>query len=328
MTTANAGELALALQTARGTAAAASTQRTALVGGRLSPAFALAASPELRAGRGTGKPWVPRVPGSGDLTFVARPKMLGLLLYAALGAKSVSGSSDPWTHTFTPAAVLPWMTAWAHFGGTLDERFVDCRLSRLVISSSGGYVTVAVTVLAGSPASRTAQETTVAVETADVLYHRHGASALLLEGVAYSAISSWALTIDCGVQLVQGLGGPLPRMAGMPAVSMDIVHIVPDAALWKRAVYGSASPSNLTAPVTAPLTLAGSPAGVQFTLTAATGPERSLKLAIPNVALGPSQMPLQTRYGPIVATTQLVGYAPVGGAALITATLKNGQSSY
>ncbi|MBA2439584.1 MAG: hypothetical protein H0V50_02790 [Thermoleophilaceae bacterium] len=327
MTTRNAGEIALAIQASRGTAATVSTQRAYTMAGRLASDFEISPSPELRTTRMGGRPWAGATPGLGDVTVAVRPKMIGLLLYAALGAKSVSGAGDPYTHVFTPATTVPWLTAWSHFGEILDERFVNVRVGRLTISSSArGIVTASVTLLAGSPAYRTARETTVIAEEADTLFHRHGASALLLEGVAFTSISAWTLTIDTGVALEQSLAGPLPRMNGLMTISLEITHRISDAALWKRAIYGSASPANLAAPQALPLALGGSPVGAEFTLTASAS--RSLKIALPQLALSPSEgMAGVPAFGPVIVSTRLLAYLPASGAG-ITATVKNAQASY
>lgn len=329
MTARNLDEIAIALQSARGSAAAVSTQRSYTVSDAFGPTFNLNPSPELRTGRIGGAPWKGAVGGAGDVVMIVRPKMIGLLLYAALGAKAVSGASDPWTHTFTLAASLPWITIWRHFAELNDIRYRDGRIAKLVIASqSGRPVTAYVSLVAAQAAFRTAKETTAAVESADTFEHRHGASALLVEGSSFSSINDWVLTIDTGVALEHSLAGPMPRLNGLAKISLTIGHVVNDAALWNRMIYGTATPSNLGVPTLTPLTLAGSPVGVQFTLTEQASPERSLRIALPQLALGPIEgwAPV-TGAGPIAIRTTLQAYAPAAGSP-ITATLKNSQSAY
>jgi hypothetical protein len=329
MTTRNAGELALALQSARGSVASVSTQRLNVVSDVLAPTVAINPNPEVRAARIGGTPWRGVTGGLGDVRVNVYPKSIGLLLYAALGAKAVAGAGDPWTHTFTLATTVPWLTLWRHFGEISDARYMDAKISKLVISSTaGGVVTATASFVAATVAHRTAKETTVAVESADQIFHRHGASALLLEGTSFSSISAWTLTIDTAVALEQSLGGAMPRMTGLAKISLSITHLVPDAALWNRMIFGSASPTNLAAPSTTPLTLAGSPVGVQFTLTEQPTPERSIRIAIPQVALdGIGGMVPASTFGPVQLQTDLLAYAPAAGSP-ITATLKNGLSAY
>lgn len=325
------GEIALAIQSAKGSPAASSTQRSNVIALDRFPPYSLNSNPEVRSTRIEGAPWVPAGAGGTATNFaiVVRPKIIGAILYAALGAKSVSGASDPFTHTFTMGTTLPFLTAWRHFAGIVDGRASDVRISRLVLSAKAGGVVTCVASIVGAPvAYRTAQETTAAIETADFFLHRHGAGALLVEGSSFSTIDAWTLTIDTGVSLMQSLAGPIPRLQGKLAISLQISHRVTDASLWKRMIYGSSSPANLAAPATGPLTLGGSPVGVQFTLTAAASPERSLRIAIPQVALGPIDgLEPDDQWRPIEQETSLRAYAPAAGSP-ITATLKNSQSSY
>lgn len=329
MTARNLDELALALQSARGAVASVSTQRSYVVTDNLSPTFGHNDNPELRATRVGGIPWRPASGGQGDATLLVRPKIIGLLLYAALGAKSVSGASDPYTHTFTVAASLPWLTVWRHFAEISDVRYMDARLSKLVISSrAAGVVTATASVVAASAAFRTAKEVTVAVESVDHLEHRHGASALLVEGVSFSSIDDWTLTIDTGVSLEHSLAGPMPRLNGLAKISLQIAHVVTDAALWNRMIFGAASPANLAAPGVVPLTLGGSPVGAQFKLTEQSSPERSLQIALPQLALGPMEgYTPHPAAGPLHVYSTFHAYAPSAGSAM-TATLKNSQASY
>lgn len=328
MVSASIAEVALAIQTAKGSAAATSTQRFNVLDGSPSPSTEPQAEPDVRTTRIAGAAWIPAAYGQGDVRAVVRPKMIGALLYGALGSKSVSGAGDPYTHVFTLGATLPYLTVWRHFGGILNERFVDSRISRLVISSRNGRtVDTTVGIIAGSPRYRTAQETTAALEELQAFVHWHGSGALLVEGVAVRSIDEWTLTISPGVIVEQTLAGPVPRMSGVAQISLTVGYKPADAAFYRRVAYGSASPANDALATSVPLVLAGSPVGVQFTLTAATGPTRSLRIAIPQVVLDlPSLTP---NGGGRVAesTLSLTAYAPAAGSP-ITATLTNGVASY
>ena len=319
-------EIALAIQSAKGTAAASSTFRMPVVAGQPEVVSAVQAGPGVRSTRIAGDPWRPVPYGAGDVTCVLRPRAIGALLYAALGAKAVSGASDPWTHTITLGATLPWLTVWRHLAGGLNERFVDCRLSKLTISSQhGSPVQVTFGIVSGSPRYRTTQETTATLETTQHFEHVHGSAALLLEGTAYRTIESWVLSIDTGVGIEQTIGGPVARQQGRARIGLQATYRPADAALWRRVVYGSASPANDAVAVSTPLELAGSPAGVQFTLTAALGPERSLRIAIPRVTVDPMAMQPNTRGDVLRNTIALQAFATT---TPITATLKNGVSAY
>lgn len=323
---ASVAEIALAIQTAKGSAAAASTFRFPVMAGLPEDVRPTNTANEQRSTRMGGEPWSMTPYAAGGSTIAMRPRAIGALLYGVLGAKAVSGASDPWTHTLTLGSALPYLTVWRSFAGGLNERFVDARLSKLAIESRAGEVVKATfELLSGSPRYRTAQETTATLETTQHFEHVHGAAALLLENVAYRSIDEWSLSIDSGLAIEETLAGPQAKLNG-PAQILVTARVRPaDAALWRRAVYGSASPANDAAAVSTPLELAGSPAGVRFTLTAATGPERSLRIDVPRVVLEPMPMQPDAQGGAVRNTLQMRAYPTT---TPITATLKNGVSAY
>lgn len=327
----NLAELAFAIQTAKGSIAASSTRRIYLSGGTLPTAQ------KLVQGDGSNSvtridrdPVVPSVPVSGTPEAIIRPGMIGALLYAVLGSKAVSGASDPWTHTFTLGTATPYLTFWRYYAGIFNERIADARISRLTISGrSGDALRVSFEVASGVSASRTTQETTVAVETADFLLMEHGHGALKIEGVAVTSITNFTLTIDPAIELVETLAGPVPFLSGRGAVRVTVDQALIDATLWNRMMYASSAPANLTAPVLTPLELAGAPAGIEFMFTEQAAPERSLKLAIPRVAVAAIDgLQPATTYGQARMQGTFEAFAPAGGVSPITATLKNSVSSY
>jgi hypothetical protein len=327
----SAGELAFAVQTAKGSPAAAATRRTALSGGSyIEPAKGVRLGDEVSTSRApiALSPYVGSVPTLGDPEILVRPNVIGLLLYAALGGKAVSGSADPWTHTFTLASTLPYLTVWRHLAGLVNDRHADVRITRLVLAGrAGGPLRCTVSLVGAASAHRTAQETSVALETADVLQFHHGTGALLVEGAAVASLQEFTLSLDTGVALVEGLSGPRAVLTGKTAISVETVSELVSASLWNRMVYGTASPANLAAPTLVPLELAGSPAGLRFTFTAATSPERSLQVAVPRVVAEPS-LPLPTAHlGTDRLRVRYTAIAPAAGS-VISAVLRNGVSSY
>jgi hypothetical protein len=70
-------------------------------------------------------------PGAACVTR-AWPKSVGLLLYAALGGDSVSGSG-PYTHAITPASDLPYLTVFTQLD-TEYHSIADCKVNRLSIT--------------------------------------------------------------------------------------------------------------------------------------------------------------------------------------------------
>jgi len=75
----------------------------------------------------------------GQFALLCRPDIMGALLAWALGADSVSGAADPYTHTITPATSVPWLSIERQLASIADcERLVDCVIESLVIEGKGG----------------------------------------------------------------------------------------------------------------------------------------------------------------------------------------------
>ncbi len=114
-------QVGLAKQTAKGTPAAAPTYTVGLVSGKAYDADI--EQSELNTSWSTrGLAAMDRIsviPGA-DFELVAMPNSLGLLLMLALGADVVTGTS-PYSHAFTPAETLPWVSLFGLYGADKSE---------------------------------------------------------------------------------------------------------------------------------------------------------------------------------------------------------------
>lgn len=317
-------DLSFAVQSAKGTPAAAAAYRSFLSGGGLGPRRAV----DVLSGRhSTGFP--ERVGFAeryveGDPEIFARPEPLGLLLYGALGAKSVAGASDPFTHTITPAAALPWLTFWRMVGdGTVIEQMVDCRIAKLRISSSNGSpIRVAMTVLGRTARRRTSNVATAVTVTAPFL-HTHGSGALQVNGAVVKAISEVDIEIDNGFTVRPGaLGLGWDVVGGAErTITARVRGRVTDAQRYFAFHYGATNPADATSLAQDPET--GGALDLLWTLSGT----RSLRLQVPSVV--PARFEgyePDTEHGPMVE--ERTYHALRGGSAIITATLRNGVSSY
>lgn len=316
-------DLSFGIQPAKGTAASAA-YRTFLSGGGLGPHRTVR---PLSGTHSTGFPeragWAERFV-EGDPEIFARPEPLGLLLYAALGSKSVSGASDPFTHTITPAAALPWLTFWRMVGdGTVIEQFVDCRIARLRIRSTHGQpLRVEMQVLGRVARRRTSNIGTAVTVTAPFL-HTHGAGALQVNGAAVATIREIDLTIDNGYTVRPGsFGNGWDVVGGAERdISARIRGQITNAQRYFAFHYGATSPADNTAAVQDPET--GGSLDFLWTLSAT----RSLRLQVPSVfpASFEGYDPDPT-HGTMVEERTYTALR--GGSAAMTATLRNGVSSY
>lgn len=329
----NLADLAYAIQTSKGTPATASSHRFYLTGGGLAPRPSTARLEETSGSRLRTGSYMQQIRAEGSPAAYVRPNMIGGLLYSAMGAKAVSGASDPYTHTFTLASTQPWLTFWRMLGAGLFERFTDCKLSSLSIRSSAGQPLIVTAGIVGlGPANKTAAETTVPVEKTNTFMHYDGKGALKVETVPVTRIESFSLTINTGADTQQGDDvTPFDAPEGMLEIMIETTETITDFALYKRMIYGSSSPADNATPTKDVLTLGGVPAGLDFLFTrvaAAPGPERSLGFTATNVQIEDiTGLEVNTDGQPIKQTVRYGIYEPASGSGL-TAVLKNGVTSY
>jgi hypothetical protein len=324
----NIGNMRFAIQAVKGTPEAASTYGMLLAGG------------DQVGARGTDNPFeestgvrmrsdrhVSERHAEGAPEFYIPPKAIGALLYGVLGAKAVSGASDPYTHDFTPAASRPWFTFWRNTGALIYEQSSDCKIDQMVISGESGMpLRVAVTVQGLRPQHQTAEETTATLETTGRFIFYDGDGALQLESTAVADIRAFTLTISNNGELIPGDSLlPIDVSEGELTVSLAITKLALTADLRNRLYYGASSPSNDTEAVAAILELGAT--GVDFKFTRSLAPERSLQLAIPRVALAPFDIATGTGNTPLTEEIVLDALQPAGSDA-ITATLLNDVTAY
>jgi hypothetical protein len=332
----NQADLGLALQSAQGVVIAAAQQRIPLTAGALVGRKDVNDVAETTAARLPSDSYVSQVRGDGGPAFWVRDNAIGLVLYAALGAKAVSGAGDPWTHTFTLASILPYLTAWQRVGAVASggryEKFVDCKITQLVLASTaGGMLTATATIVGLSPKFKTAAEVSVAMESGAGYVHGHGAGGLKVEGAALTTIEDITVTVNNGGGIQQGDAITGYAVAeGLLGITIATTELVEDFALWNRFMYGTATPSDLAVPVTTILEGVGSPAGIDFKWTrvaASPGPERSLEILAPRVQIVPTPTEPNVDGSPLKRQMTYKAVQPASGSGL-TAKLLNGLASY
>lgn len=328
----NTGIVRFAVQAAEGTAASASAYGIRMAGGSMpqvrsdDQVYREADGLQAPSKMFRAESWV-----EGSPEFHVYPKSIGALLYLILGGYSVSGASDPYTHSITPADEPPFGTLFTNMAGLYYEVLQDMRISQLVIrGTAGGLLTVAVTWVGKKGVFDSTEETTATPETTQIFRYYDARAALKVEGTAVATMRDYTLTINRNVSR-QGGDDLHPAALDMGAldVTCQATMKVTSAALRNRIIYGGASPSDAAVVVKDVLEAAGSPAGLEFMHTrvaTSPGPERSLKLAVPLVAVVPFEVPITTEPGQLYIPLQF--QALKGGSDLITATVKNDVATY
>lgn len=333
MVAGNIADLSIGVQATQGAAAATPLTRAYLMGGGLAPMRDIADVEETGSGRLRSTAYVQNVRAEGSPQFAVRPNMIVPLLWAAMGAKAVTGAGDPYSHTLTLAATQPYCTFWRTLG-TLFERFVDVKIASLSFSSeAGGVLAVTSELLGLAPAFQTAANTTATPETTNTFVHSDLAGQLLVETVAASRIRRVAITIGTGATIAYGdkvYGDAVEE--GMHDITIETEQTISDFALWNRYHYGTTTPSNNAAPTQDPVELAGT--GIDFKWTKRTSggtaatPERSLQFTATRLQIAAIEGQDPNVNGdPLTRTVRYKVYAPASGSGL-TAVVKNSTASY
>ena len=326
-------ELAIAAQSAKGSAASANTHLLALTGGTIKARRVIEKLEETSDSRLRKWSYVKEVGAEGSPEYAVKIDLAvaRLLLQLALGTISTTGIEDPWSHEITNGASRPYFTAWRMLQSLLYERFVDCKLVQLVITSEKGMpVKMAMTVQGLDPLSITsvtyASEVTAAEESLGPLMHYDGSGAFTVGGVVVSSIEKIVVTINNNDSFQQGdslRGYELPE--GMLDIGVEVTHLIENDDLYNLFHYGSASPTTGTRAVR---TVAGPAGGIDFLWTGVSdtpGPERSLEIVIPELDIADvAGYEPNTGSEPLKATATYTVMKPSSGDA-ITATVINGE---
>jgi len=329
-------ELAFAKQSARGTPATAAAFRIPLVGGTVKPRRQVDLLEETGISRLRTQAYVFQVGAEGNPEYAARPTALGLLLFGLLGAKAVAGGADPFTHTFNETAEQPYMTFWRQLENLKYEKFVDCRITQMVLTSEAGRPLRAAMTVAGLDPRHLASgtygtEVAVAEESGAPFMHYDGAGALKVENVVIGSIERIVTTINNNNTFQQGdshRGYDVSE--GMLDLMFEVVTLIEDVAEYNRFHYGSATPSDGALATKDVVELATTYLDFLWTrVAAAPGPERSLRIQSGNrvqITAVEGYEP-NTNNDPIKKTSSYRSLRPTSGTGIV-ATLKNGQASY
>lgn len=323
-------DIGIALQSAQGVAADDSQFRTFITAGGFGPVKESTPIEETTDERILSDDYVSGVRSEGGPQIVVRPKIIGLLLYAAMGTKAVAGAGDPYTHTITIAKRLPYLTVWTRLGDDVDGLFtkhIDCKVASLNLeSAANGLLMATVNLIGVSPRHADAAEATAAIEAAGTAFlHADGSGALQIESTPVATIENQSVLIDNGVALQ--VGDSVEAYAATEArqtITITTTQLVQNFDLWRRYVYGNASPTDGDAPSRDVLELTG---GIDFKWTRPGSPERSIQIQAPRVLAAPATVDPNVNGDPLKYTVTHNVRRPASGSAL-TAIVKNGVASY
>lgn len=315
-------QVGAAKQTAKGSAAAAPMFAHGVTGGAV---MVVAVDQELED-HTSGKrqsPGVNRTAVTPGLDFQCRAhsKSVGLYLFGALGGKATSGTGPTYTHAFTLADDLPYLTIFGTLNGNIYS-VQDCKIDSLGLSWEGNNpVEVSASgtgTIAGFPASFT--------PTTDDTYASYFTAAVgtfkmdVDSGTAVTApISSGEISISNSVEAIMLSGSITPSdvSVGRQEVEVTLEIVVNDLTDWRTILTGTAAGTTASA-----TTVYGS-----FEIVFTNGTD-TLTLASTRVAFTTDFPEADPSGGPVKLS--LAGLVPLtaAGAAGFTATLVNAQATY
>lgn len=239
---------------------------------------------------------------------------IGMLLKAALGSLTTTGSADPYTHVYTPNFDQPSMTILFQRGTGLTnsmEEFTGMKVSAMTISAeAGGEMTCSFDLIGKDGATRTT-DITASFPSVDQVYHYEAGSLSLGGTLSISTldIRSFELSLDNKLDRRNLLGSKLtgePVPTDVREVTMSITCDVTDNSLYNDSLDGNAG-------------------NVSITFVRSADSNHEFKIELDDATIEDYNDNI-TAFGRVERTFTLRGYANSTDAGL-TLTLKNANSS-
>lgn len=327
----NLFDIGIALQSARGQVVldTAVQYRFPVTGGGINGDMVVNPIEETASGRVRNTSYIGAINVDGSPSLAARPNILGLLLYGAMGAKSVTGAADPYSHLFTLADEQPYFTLWKRVGPTAGggdyEKYRDVKVTGLVLASSAEGILIATPTFMGlKVAHDAAPSLAVNIEAGSLVFaHHHGEGAMLVDGANVGSISDFTVNINSDATRIRGnslLGSHVAEQ--MRDITIDTTQLL-DPALRRRIMYGNAAPADGAAPAAALLEF-----GVDFKYTIPGTPERSVRFTAERCQVTADPVEPNVDGSPLMMNVHYAVYQPSDGSSALEATVLNSIASY
>jgi hypothetical protein len=159
------------------------------------------------------------------------------------GTYTTGGTVTPsYTHTLTPAAVLPYLTAWGFFGTADWAQLVDSKISSLELSwTAAGKVAVKAEISSITPAMLGTAYTETYLETLTAVgYFTAGGGTFNVEGVG-AAIASGSIKFDTHIvqPIVAATVLPADVVEGKLEVTWSLKILPTDTHLFRGVYFGA-----------------------------------------------------------------------------------------
>jgi hypothetical protein len=235
------GQVGFGVQSVKGTAVAATRFAKLRSGGLGGDRSLLVPDPEIGGHRDIPEAYLGPVSFGGDLEFYPRPQMTALLMRAALGAVSTTGTAPVHTHVITPADTVPWLTVEERIGnGFASLRYTDCKVNSIRLEAEAtGYLMGSCNVIGiGGVTNFTHQANPVWDETPMMV----GGQVAITFGGASLPAKSFSFEVNNNIETDDFVLGSLSLGAlteKRRELSMSLNYRPQDNDLWRAALWGA-----------------------------------------------------------------------------------------
>lgn len=333
-TEANVYALWAAKQTAKGTPAAAATQRMIQVAGDFDVNRDDGSENYSDLDQfGNQTDFVNTLLGNGNPTIEAQPDQLAYIAWLFTGAEAYTAKAvgtAPAKSIFDFATAQPFFSTWWKRVGLTDivrQKFNDCIITSIRIegSTANKVVKIIPTIISLDPGEvyLSGTEPVVAIDVVAPFLYTEGAGSFTVDGTVFTGQSQFALVVDFASTPWYGDSvTPYAMVPGNATITLDGITLLLDAASLARyytLIYGTATPGAAAKPLK---TLPALGSYSAMLSRGASDTRVSAKIEVPKVKWAPDlSIPPNPDGGAIeIALAGSMRKNPTGGAAPLAPT--------
>lgn len=266
----------------------------------------------------------------GTIEYQAQVETTGQAWAWQLGSDTVTGSSDPWTHTIdTNGTGVMYLTARTKLGanvGPVRQAFVDSRASKTqwVSSQSQNVAHMSVDLVSINPSIFQLTDPSQAAATPDPVTWPLVTTNVLINGVSLPEVSGETIVADLGITPYYGdsvTPAALIEGKNSPQRTLDTIVTANTLIQMYAAIYGTNTPTGGT-------TVANVPTFCSMDTKYVVSASRSVEYVSPRVVLDPSTFKFPpSPTGGTIPVSFGGSCLKSGATAALTVIVKNGDST-
>lgn len=227
----------------------------------------------------------------GSVAIQVQPENAGLYYAQLLGVDTVTGASDPYTHTITSAGSAGgYGTWWETTGVSVNDKevFWDTKIAKSTFEAGVDQRVAhhSMDLMSLKPGEVYTTAPTKTEDATDPYIWTEVIGAVSIDGTVINEVEGETLEIDTGMEPFWGDSQePLQLIEKKGKITRSVKSIVTDATLLKynKVIYGVTAPTAGTRPVATVMYFA---LDTKYTRSAS----RTLQITTPRVAVDPSEM--------------------------------------